>query len=76
MVEGENREMGGDLVLARDAARLLDVSLVTLTNWDRSGTLRPALRLGNYGLRVYRLADVERVARERQAAEATEVDMR
>jgi len=68
--------MDGDLVLARDAAQLLDVSLMTLTLWDRKGLLRPAFRLGNYGLRVYRLADVERLARERQAVEATEVSMR
>jgi len=68
--------MQGDLVLARDAARFLDVSLMTLTNWDRNGTLRPALRLGHYGLRVYRLADVEQLARERQAGRATAVGMR
>jgi len=68
--------MDGDLVLARDAARLLDVSLVTLTNWDRSGTLRPALRLGSHRLRVYALEDVERLARERQAAQASAVGMR
>lgn len=68
--------MGGDLVLARDAARLLNVSLVTLSDWDRKGVLRPTLRLGNYGLRVYRLAEVEQLCRERQAAEATEVGMR
>ena len=68
--------MEGDLVVARDAARLLNVSLVTLTDWDRKGVLRPALRLGDYGWRVYRLADVDRVARERQAARATAVGMR
>jgi len=68
--------MSGDLVLARDAARLLNVSLVTLSDWDRKGVLRPTLRLGNYGLRVYRLADVERVARERQAAQATAAGVR
>ena len=65
--------MNEQLILAGDAARLLGVSSPYLSVLEKRGSLLPALRFqkGRWGLRIYRLEDVERVAAERQTARAT-----
>jgi len=52
-----------EILTVSDAARICGVSAQTIRQWDRTGRLR-ALRTPR-GLRVFVLADVERVARER-----------
>ncbi len=53
------------LLTRRDAARILQVSLKTLQNWDRAGRLQP-VKLGYRSLR-YRQADLERLLAEATA---------
>jgi len=53
------------LISAAEAANLLGVTKTSLTRWDNQGVLCPVLRLGDWRIRAYRKADVERFQRER-----------
>jgi len=50
--------MGHELLSISEAARELDVCVVTLRRWDRKGKLVPAVRLRR-GVRLYRKEDIE-----------------
>lgn len=50
----------------KEAAQLLEVTTTTLRNWDRAGKLVPRRDPIN-GYRLYALADVQRIIRERGA---------
>jgi excisionase family DNA binding protein len=50
--------MGYELLSISEAARELDVCVVTLRRWDRRGKLVPAVRLRR-GVRLYRKEDIE-----------------
>jgi excisionase family DNA binding protein len=49
-----------ELLTVSEAARELDVCVVTLRRWDRRGKLVPAVRLRR-GVRLYRKEDIERL---------------
>jgi excisionase family DNA binding protein len=54
--------MSYELLSISEAARELDVCVVTLRRWDRKGKLVPAVRLRR-GVRLYRKEDIERLKR-------------
>lgn len=54
------------LISAAEAANLLGVTKTSLTRWDNQGVLCPVLRLGDWRIRAYRKADVDRWQRERE----------
>jgi excisionase family DNA binding protein len=51
-----------ELLTVSEAARELDVCVVTLRRWDRRGKLVPAVRLRR-GVRLYNREDIERFKR-------------
>lgn len=52
-----------EILTIGEAARLLQVDVVTLRRWERRGKLLPAARIGKR-MRIYRREDLERVRRE------------
>jgi excisionase family DNA binding protein len=62
-----------ELLSISEAARLLNVCVVTLRRWDRRGKLVPAVRLRR-GVRLYRREDIEGFKRmtRRQALQGGE----
>jgi len=54
--------MGHELLSISEAAKELDVCVVTLRRWDRRGKLVPAVRLRR-GVRLYSREDIERFKR-------------
>jgi|GEM_PF-1268719 len=51
-----------ELLTVSEAARELDVCVVTLRRWDKRGKLMPAVRLRR-GVRLYHREDIERFKR-------------
>jgi len=51
-----------ELLTVSEAARELDVCVVTIRRWDKKGKLVPAVRLRR-GVRLYRREDIERLKR-------------
>ena len=60
--------MNNKFITIRDAAKMLDVSKLTLRNWDKSGKL-PAYRhpISNY--RVYKVEDLEKIIKQIESGE-------
>ena len=58
-----------DLVTVRDAQQLLGLSRTMVLKLADSGELAVALRMPN-GTRIFRRADVERLAKQRSASRA------
>jgi DNA-binding transcriptional MerR regulator len=61
------------LILPGEAAELLGVSTRMLAHYEQKSVLRPAIRLqrsAHWGVRLYRLDDVMKLARERKMAGA------
>jgi excisionase family DNA binding protein len=60
--------MSTKFLLISEAAKFLEVSKLTLRNWDRAGKL-PAYRhpISNY--RVYRLEDLEKIIEQIESGE-------
>jgi len=60
--------MSGDFLNIKEAALILNVSKLTLRNWDKSGKL-PALRhpISNY--RVYKRAEVMKIIEQIESGE-------
>jgi DNA-binding transcriptional MerR regulator len=54
-----------DLILSSEAARIAQVSVQSIRQWERTGRLR-AIAKTSSGLRVFSRADVEQIARERE----------
>lgn len=61
--------MPNDLIGSTEAARILNIDKATLTRWVAAGDLTPAHKLpGKNGAMLFHRADIDRLARERQAA--------
>lgn len=58
--------MKEQLISAAEAAKILGVTVPSLSRWDDQGILCPVLRLGDWRIRAYDLADVQRLLRERE----------
>lgn len=63
--------MEGELISIKKASEMLNVSKLTLRNWDRDGKLT-ALRhpINNY--RVYKLEDIEKIINKIKSGEKPE----
>lgn len=59
---------GSELLMAGAAAQRIDVSRTTIHYWAKSGKL-PVAQVVN-GVRLFRAADVDRLAEERKAGAA------
>jgi len=66
-MESKGKVRTSGILLTGEAARLLGVAGATVIAWQRSGKL-PALR-SESGVRMFRRADVEKLAAERAAKE-------
>jgi DNA-binding transcriptional MerR regulator len=54
-----------DLLSVRRAAKALGVGINTIRNWDKSGYLKPAFRVGNLGHRRYTREQIEEIKAKR-----------
>lgn len=52
--------MKQDILTIGEAARILDVSIPTLRNWDKSGKLKSYRSTGR-NIRLYKLSEVNRL---------------
>lgn len=66
--------MENKYVKIKEAAKFLNVSSLTLRNWDKKGLLKPARHpINNY--RVYNIADLERFIKRIESGKPRRLDI-
>jgi len=70
---GMEHDVHDQLLMTGDAAKICDVAPDTIRWWNRAGKLPEAHRTAR-GVRLYRRAEIERIARERDRARSGKGD--